>query len=141
VSNYQQKCCSNLYLNGVFSQKKENQQMTTNSTKPGKSVIQWLLDSDPSISWQALRDLQHAPAAEVAAERAKVATEGWGAALLSAQAEGGTWPGGEARLPEYTSLRTLLLLHDMGLDSASEQAKTAVPRKPTKAAVSGSPAG
>ena len=58
--------------------------MTTNSTKPGKSVIQWLLDSDPSIRWQALRDLQHAPAAEVAVERAKVATEGWGATLLAA---------------------------------------------------------
>jgi hypothetical protein len=115
-------------LSGVFSQKKENQQMTTNSTKPGKSVIQWLLDSDSSIRWQALRNLQHAPAAEVAAERAKVATEGWGAALLAAQAEGGTWPGGEARFPEYTSMRTLLLLHDMGLDPASEQAKTAVAR-------------
>jgi hypothetical protein len=102
--------------------------MTTNSTKPDKSVIQWLLDSDPSIRWQALRDLQHAPAAEVAAERAKVATEGWGAALLAAQTEGGIGLEAMPRLPEYTSLRTLLLLRDMGLDPASEQAKTAVAR-------------
>lgn len=102
--------------------------MTTNSTKPDKSVIEWLLDSDPSVRWQALRDLQQAPAAEVAAERARIATEGWGAALLAAQDEGGTWPGGDARLPEYTSLRTLFLLRDMGLDPASEQAKTAVAR-------------
>ena len=35
------------------------------------SVIEWLLNSDPSIRWQAMRDLSLAPAAEVAAERAK----------------------------------------------------------------------
>ena len=46
--------------------------------KPERSVIQWLLDSDPSIRWQVMRDLPHAPAKEVAAERARVATEGWG---------------------------------------------------------------
>jgi len=58
--------------------------MTTNppkrhTPKPNRSVIEWLLDSDPSIRWQVLRDLIGAPADEVAAERAKVATEGWGA--------------------------------------------------------------
>lgn len=90
-------------------------------------ALQWLLDSDPAIRWQALRDLSHAPAADVAAERAKVATQGWGATLLSAQAEDGTWPG-EARFPEWPTLRTLLLLHDMGLDPTSEPAKRAVAR-------------
>ncbi|MSR82585.1 MAG: hypothetical protein EXS58_06620 [Candidatus Latescibacteria bacterium] len=39
-------------------------------------VIRWLLDSDPSIRWQVMRDLIGAPADEVAAERARVATEG-----------------------------------------------------------------
>ncbi len=63
------------------------------------TAIQWLLESDPSVRWQAMRDLNNAPAAEVAAQRAKVATEGWGATQLSAQAENGTWPG-EARFPE-----------------------------------------
>lgn len=91
------------------------------------SALQWLLDSDPAIRWQALRDLVHAPAAEVAAERAKVATRGWGAALLSAQSEKGIW-GTDARFPEWPTLRTLLLLRDMGLDPASEQAKRAVAR-------------
>ena len=44
--------------------------------KPRRSVIGWLLDSDPSIRWQVMRDLTGAPAEEVAAERAAVATEG-----------------------------------------------------------------
>src|SRR5213593_4912974 len=39
-----------------------------------RSVIRWLLDSDPSIRWQVMRDLIGAPADEVAAERARVAT-------------------------------------------------------------------
>ena len=91
------------------------------------SVIEWLLNSDPSIRWQAMRDLSLAPAAEVAAERAKIATHGWGATLLAAQSEDRTWPG-DPRFPEWPTLRTLLLLHDMGLDPASEQAKRAVGR-------------
>lgn len=91
------------------------------------SAIDWLLDSDPSIRWQAMRDLTDASDEEVMAERAKVATEGWGAALLAAQAEDGTWPG-DPRFPEWPTLRTLLLLHDMGLDPTSEQAKRAVGR-------------
>ena len=37
--------------------------------KPKRSVIKWLLDSDPSIRWQAMRDLTDAPDEAVAAER------------------------------------------------------------------------
>ena len=40
------------------------------------SVIEWLLDSDPSIRWQVMRDLTDARPDEVAAERSKVAVEG-----------------------------------------------------------------
>jgi hypothetical protein len=88
-------------------------------------VVEWLLDSDPSIRWQVMRDLSLAPSAEVAAQRASVASEGWGAALLAAQSEDGTWPG-DPRFPEWPTLRTLVLMHDMGLDSANERAKRAV---------------
>jgi hypothetical protein len=52
-------------------------------------VIEWLLDSDPAIRWQVMRDLTDAPVDEVAAERAKVATEGWGTRLLAVQATDG----------------------------------------------------
>jgi hypothetical protein len=91
------------------------------------SVIEWLLNSDPSIRWQVIRDLNLASAAEIAAERAKIATHGWGATLLAAQSEDGTWPG-DPRFPEWPTLRTLLLLHDMGLDPASKQTQHAVAR-------------
>ena len=57
------------------------------------TVIDWLLDSDPSIRWQVMRDLTHEPADVVAAERARVATEGWGARLLALQAPDGQWGG------------------------------------------------
>jgi hypothetical protein len=57
--------------------------------KPNRSVLQWLLDSDPSIRRQAMRDLVGAPAEVVAAKRAWVATEGAGAWLLSVQGADG----------------------------------------------------
>jgi transcriptional regulator with XRE-family HTH domain len=55
------------------------------------NVIEWLLDSDPSIRWQVMRDLTNEPESVVSAERAKVGTEGWGARLLSLQDEKGQW--------------------------------------------------
>jgi hypothetical protein len=62
--------------------------MTTSSPKrpaaePNRSVLEWLLDSDPAIRWQVLRDLIGAPAEEIAAERARVASAGLGAWLLA----------------------------------------------------------
>ena len=46
------------------------------AARPNGSVTQWLLDADPSIRWQVMRDLLGATEKEVAAERARVATEG-----------------------------------------------------------------
>jgi hypothetical protein len=57
----------------------------------GPAVRRWLLASDPSIRWKVLRDLTDAPADEVAAQRARVATEGAGARLLALQAPDGRW--------------------------------------------------
>src|SRR3990172_11749101 len=72
--------------------------MTTNSPKweapqQDSPVIQWLLDSDPAIRWQVLRDLLEAPDEIVAAERARVENEGWGAQLLALQGKDGQWEG------------------------------------------------
>jgi hypothetical protein len=90
------------------------------------TVLDWLLDSDPSIRWQVMRDLTDEPAEVVAAERAKVATEGWGAQLLALQAADGQWGGG-TYFPEWTSTtNTLALLRSMGIDPASDQARRAV---------------
>jgi hypothetical protein len=58
------------------------------------TVLNWLVDSDPAIRWQVLRDLVHTPAEVVGAERARVAIEGWGTRLLALQGEDGQWAGG-----------------------------------------------
>ena len=103
--------------------------MATHPLKPLKiesAVIDWLLESDPAIRWQVLQDLLGAPADEVAAERARVASEGWGAQLLSMQGEDGSW-GGVAWNQGYDStMHVLMLLRDMGLDPVSPQAQRAL---------------
>jgi hypothetical protein len=102
-------------------------------------VLDWLLDSDPAIRWQVLRDLVCADGQVVAAERARVATEGWGARLLSMQGDDGQWAGGAcfpARSsnwrgsndgqPWTSTLPTLQLLHDFGVDPRSDVVRRAV---------------
>ncbi|MEO6043720.1 MAG: hypothetical protein ABIQ47_07345 [Tepidiformaceae bacterium] len=90
------------------------------------TVLEWLLDSDPSIRWQVMRDLADEPNDVVVAERSRVASEGWGARLLALQGSDGQWAGG-TYFPEWTSTtNTLMLLRHMGLDSASAEARRAV---------------
>jgi len=90
------------------------------------SVVRWLLDSDPAIRWQVKRDLLDASGDEVAAERARVATEGWGARVLSAQAADGTW-GGVAWNPGFSStMHALWVLRSLGVDPASDPVRQAM---------------
>ena len=96
--------------------------------KPDSSVIDWLLDSDPSIRWQTMRDLTDATEEEVAAERAKVATEGWGARLLALQGADGSWAGEAWNRGWDSTMHVLLLLRELGLDPASDEARRAVGR-------------
>ncbi|MCG2797984.1 MAG: hypothetical protein L6367_05525 [Cellulomonas sp.] len=102
-------------------------------------VIDWLLDSDPALRWQVLRDLTGAPADEVAAERALVATQGWGAQLLAEQAADGRWDGGTYRpgwvdesrpfFDAWTATHfALQQLVDLGPDPAAPQVVEAVGR-------------
>src|SRR5438046_3723496 len=72
-----------------------------------------------------MRDLTAAPADEVAAERARVATEGWGARVVGLRGEDGLWHT-DASESEWPSLLALLMRRDMGLDAASEQARQAI---------------
>src|SRR4029434_3822899 len=90
------------------------------------SVIQWLLDSDPSIRWQAMRDLTDASAEEVAAERARVATEGAGARLLALQAADGRWAGTAWNRGWDSTMHVLMLLREMGLDPTGDAARRAL---------------
>lgn len=102
-------------------------------------VLEWLMDSDPAIRWQVLRDLADAPETAVAEARAQVATEGWGAQLLALQAEDGRWDGGTYRpgwvdenLPFFDAWTathfSLQALAEFGLDPSSAQARAAIER-------------
>ena len=103
--------------------------------------MEWLLDSDPAIRWQALQDLADAPADVVATERARVASEGWGARILSLQGEDGQWAGGAlfpaqraksgnggpAKGQPWTATAySLVLLQDCGVDPRCEKVQRAV---------------
>ena len=103
------------------------------------TVLDWLLDSDPAIRWQVLRDLVHAPADVVAAERGRVADEGWGARLLALQGEDGQWAGGasfpapelvqpedDQGQPWISTLPALQLLQEVGVDPRSDRVRRAV---------------
>jgi hypothetical protein len=90
------------------------------------NVIDWLLDSDPSIRWQVMRDLTDAPPEAIAAERSRIAIEGWGARLLDLQEPDGRWAG-KAWSHDWTdTFHTLELLRRFGLDPASDEARRAV---------------
>jgi hypothetical protein len=94
--------------------------------KSKESVLEWLLHSDPSIRWQVMRDLMDAPEDVVAAERARVATEGWGARLLAQQDADGRWGGTAWNHGWNSTMHVLWLLSHMGLDPASPEARCAV---------------
>jgi hypothetical protein len=72
-------------------------------------LLSWLLEGDPAIRWRVLQDLTDASDRDVARERARVATEGWGARLLGVQDHDGHWGGG-VYSPKWTST-TYTLLH------------------------------
>ncbi len=94
--------------------------------QPDSPVIQWLLDGDPAIRWQVLRDLTGAPAAVIAAERARVATEGAGAQLLALQGDDGAWGGTAWNHGWNSTMHVLTLLREFGLDPAGAAAQRAV---------------
>src|ERR1041385_3031112 len=91
------------------------------------SVIEWLLDSDPSIRWQVMRDLTGGPDEHVARERLRTSSHGWGARLLDLQGLDGNW-GGAAFVPRawISPLAPLPLRRDMGGAPASDRVRTAI---------------
>jgi len=90
-------------------------------------TIDWLLDSDPAISWQAMRDLTDASPAAIAAERARVPREGIGAEILARQGSDGSWHRTDAPV-WLPTLYTLLLLRATGVDRAEPAVESAVAR-------------
>ena len=103
------------------------------------SVVDWLLNSDPSLRWQVMRDLIDSPASDWTAVRSKVQTEGWGARLLSCEDEDGQWAGGaflpagfdfreweEVGQPWTATAFSLSQLREFGLDPATDRARRTV---------------
>ncbi|HWY55483.1 MAG TPA: hypothetical protein VNZ03_13515 [Terriglobales bacterium] len=104
---------------------------------PRPAHLKWLLDSDPAIRWQVMRDLTGEAPNAIAAERSRVATEGWGAQLLARQSPAGNWGEGPRGwrddLPKedralLITLYSLAVLMDLGLDPASEEARKMIDR-------------
>src|ERR1700746_1419715 len=100
--------------------------MATNSRKrqvpkPKDMVIRWLLDSDPSIRWQVMRDLIDAPADEIAVERARIATEGAGARLLALEGADGRWGGVAWNRGWNSTMHVLMMVRDLGPAPAGDQ--------------------
>lgn len=103
------------------------------------AVIEWLLNSDPSIRWQVMRDLLDSPESAWTAEQRKVETQGWGARLLSYEDEDGQWAGGaflpsgfdfrewqEVGQPWTATAFSLSQLREFGLDPSCDRARRAV---------------
>jgi hypothetical protein len=87
-----------------------------------QEAIDWLLAGDPSVVWQAKRDLLDETPADWEPARHLISHEGWGRQFLVAQDPTGTWGGGLYQ-PKWTSTHyTLLILRRLGLDPDSEAA-------------------
>jgi hypothetical protein len=107
------------------------------------TVIDWLLDSDPSVRWQTLRDLGDAPPEAVARERARVVEDGWGARILALEGDDGLWEGGalfparggqplpwnrDEGQPWTATAYSLEMLCDLGADPADDRVRAAIAR-------------
>ena len=92
------------------------------------NVVRWLMEADPAIRWQVMRDLTGEQEAAVAAERSRVASEGWGAALLDMQRADGTWSDDDYEKFWMPTIFVLDLLEDLGVDPASERVRVAIDR-------------
>jgi len=103
-----------------------NKRMRQHDYAPRPAHLKWLLDSDPAIRWQVMRDLTDEAPDAIAAERSRVATEGWGAQLLARQSPAGHWGGG--RHWDLIATWSLVVLKDLGLDPASKRARKMIDR-------------
>ena len=85
-------------------------------------TIDWLLEGDPAIRWQVMRDLNGSPESEWRAEQEKVATEGWGAGLLSHQDDEGRWTPRLYGKKWISTTYTMVLLRRIGLPRSDPRA-------------------
>ena len=86
------------------------------------AVIDWLLEGDPAIRWQVMRDLLDEPPAAWEEERRRTVEEGWVAELLARRGADGEWPAGRWTASTWT----LLLLVALGVPERHPAAQPAL---------------
>jgi len=86
-------------------------------------LLSWLMEGDPAIRWQTMRDIAGEPEAAWRAERARTLSEGWGARFLSLQAADGSWGGGIYSPKWISTTYTLLSLCQIGIPRDDEPAR------------------
>ncbi len=91
-------------------------------------IISWLLDSDPAIRWQVMRDLQDADEVLYIRERERLLKEGWAARLLGLQDKDGLWNKSLYNGKWVSTTYTLYLLKILGLPAFNSQALTGCER-------------
>src|SRR6184192_2716566 len=102
--------------------------MRLNDYAPRPAHLKWLLDSDPAIRWQVMRNLTDEAPNAIAAERSRIANEGWGAQLLALQSPAGNWGGPKEDRGLLVTLYTLVVLKNLGLDPGSDEARKMIDR-------------
>jgi hypothetical protein len=88
------------------------------------ATLAWLMEGDPAIRWQVMRDLLDAPEAEWQAERQRTLGEGWGSQFLACQDPDGRWGGGIYSPKWVSSTYTLLTLVGIGIPGECAPART-----------------
>jgi hypothetical protein len=90
-----------------------------------EQIISWLLDSDPAIRWQVMKDIQDAEESIYSQERQKLDKEGWCAKLLRLQDKDGLWNASLYNGKWISTTYTLYLLKILGLCPFNDQALAA----------------
>jgi hypothetical protein len=89
-----------------------------------EAVVDWLLEGDPAIRWQVMRDLLDVPSGDWEAERARTVETGWVAEMLARQETDGEWPSGRWTASTWT----LLLLVACGIREDHPAARMPIER-------------
>lgn len=87
-----------------------------------ENITEWLLESDPSIRWQVMKDILLYDEKIYNGEKEKISENGWGSSLLKLQDNQGLWNKSLYNGKWLSTTYTLQLLKIFGLNPANKQA-------------------
>ena len=96
----------------------EKSEMSSNQEQ---KTVEWLMQGDPAIRWQTMRDLLECDQDGYQRERLKVADNGWGARYLSYQEANGLWGAGIYSPKWISTTYTMLTLRRIGVPADNQQ--------------------